>query len=445
MNEKAPVISVVMAVYNAEMYLRQALNSILGQTFYEIEVICVDDGSTDSSLCVLQEYAQKDDRIVVLKNHVGSKSAAMARNIGVDAARGEYLSILDADDFFEPNMLEKAYGKAKSEDADAVLFDGYVYDDELKADIQVSWILKRSFFPNKNWFTPKENRKALFEMNLGAAWNILFRSSLIKKNRICFIPAFTDDQVFVCLALACAGRITCIYERLIHYRKNTKTSQTAGMSSHPEAGYAASDLLKEQLIERKLYEEYHLSFVNHALTNAAIYLEEIDCGEKFEQLFQELKKRCFLEWQVDQVAREDFMSDELYRKYRMIRDKNAVDYLLWQKHKKDTEKRLRRITRKIGPLQRIVIYGAGEYGKKLFTNILEYKAQQVVAWVDRDAGNIGFPVKAPEILSRLSYDFLIITVMNRHIYHEILNDLLIRGVEKHKILWLFEGEENDER
>lgn len=442
MSEKAPVISIVMAVYNAEMYLRQALDSILSQTFREIEVICVDDGSADDSPCILQEYAQRDDRIVVLRNDIESKGAAMARNIGVDAARGEYLSILDADDFFEPNMLEKAYGKAKREDADAVLFDGYIYDDELKADIQVPWILKRSFIPNKSWFTPEENRKALFEMNTGAAWNIVFRTSLIKENRIRFTPAYiTDDQVFVCLAFACAKRITCIHDRLIHYRKNTKTGQTAGMSSHPEAGYVASDFLKEQLTQRKRYEEYYISFVNHALTNAAIYLEEIDCGEKFEQLFQELKTRCLSEWQVDKVAKADFMTDELYRKYRMIRDQSAVDYLLWQKHKKDTEKRLRRLTRKIGAMQRIVIYGAGEYGKKLFTKILEYKVQQVVAWVDRNAGNIGFPVEDPETLSQLSYDFLIITVMNDHIYDEIRNDLLIRGVEKHKILWLFEGDE----
>lgn len=442
MNDNAPVISVVMAVYNAEMYLRKALDSILNQTFREIEVLCVNDGSTDDSQCILQEYRQRDDRIVILRNEVESKGAAMARNIGVDAARGEYLSILDADDFFEPDMLEKAYIKAKSEDADVVLFDGYIYEDELKVDIKVPWILKRSFIPNKSWFTPEENRKTLFEMNLGAAWNILFRTSLIKENRIRFTPAFiTDDQVFVCLAFACAGRITCIHDRLIHYRKNAKTGQTAGMSSHPEAGYVASDFLREQLIERKRYEEYHISFVNHALTNAAIYLEEMDCGEKFEHLFKELKTRCFMEWQVDKAVREDFMSDELYRKYRMIRDKNAVDYLLWQKHKKDTEKRLRRITHKIGALQRIVIYGAGEYGKKLFVKILEYKAQQVVAWVDQDAENIGFPVQHPETLERLSYDFLIITVKDNRIYHEIRNALLTCGVENYKIIWLFEGEE----
>lgn len=439
MSDNVPVISVVMAVYNAEIYLRETLDSILNQTFREIEVICVDDGSTDGSLCILQEYRQNDNRIVVLRNNVESKGAAMARNIGIDAARGKYLSILDADDFFEPDMLEKAYGKAKSADADAVLFDGYIYDDELKHDVKVTWILNRSFIPNQKWFMPEENRKTLFDMNLGSAWNILFRSSLIKENRIRFTPAFiTDDQVFVCLAFAYARRITCIYDRLIHYRKNGKTGQTAGMSLHPEAGYVAADLLKEQLAERKRFEECHISFVNHALTNAVIYLEEMECKETFEHLFQELKTRCFSEWQVDQVAREDFKSEELYCKYRLIRDKSAVDYLLWLTHRKDREKRFRKLTCKIGTLQRIVIYGAGEYGRELFVKILEYKTQQIVAWLDRDAENIGFPVQKPETLGRLSYDFLIIAVKDNHIYLEIRKELLIRGVEERKILWLFE-------
>lgn len=441
MNDYIPVISVVMAVYNAEKYLRETLDSILNQTFRDFEVICVDDGSTDSSLCVLQEYRQRDERITVLRNEIKSQGAAMARNIGIDAARGEYLSILDADDFFEPEMLEKAYKKAKSTDADAVLFDGYVYDDELKIDIKVPWIFNQSFIPNKNCFTPEENRRALFEMNPGAAWNILFRSSRIKDNKIYFVPAFTDDQVFVCLAFTYARRITYINDRLIHYRKNTKTSQTAGMPSHPEAGYVAADFLKEQLVERKRFQKYHISFVNHALTNATVYLECMNCGATFNHLFQELKIRCFSEWQTDKVVKEDFMSDELYCKYCMIRDGNAVDYLLWLKNKKNTEKRFRGIIHKIGVQQRIVIYGAGQYGRELLVSVLEYNTQQIVAWLDRDAAIIGFPVQAPEIIKQLSYDFLIIAVKNSRIYHDIRSDLLTRGVENKKILWLFEGDE----
>ncbi len=441
MSGHAPAISVVVAVYNAEKYLRETLDSVLNQTFPDFEMICVDDGSTDASLCILQEYGQRDERITVLRNEIESQGAAMARNIGIDAARGEYLSVLDADDFFEPEMLEKAYKKAKSTDADAVLFDAYLYDDELKVDIKVSWILNHLAIPDKNWFTPKENHKALFEMNLGAAWNVLFRRSLIKENKICFMPAFiTDDQVFVCLAFAYAGRITCISDRLVHYRRNTKTSQTASMALHPEAGYVAADLLKRQLIERKRWEEYHVSFINHALANAAVYLEEMDCGESFSHLFQELKTRCFSAWQIDQMDREDFMSDELYCKYCMIRDKNAVDYLLWLKSRKESEKRFRSLMRRIGTKKKIVIYGASRYGRELFAKMLEYRAQRVVAWLDREADALGFPIQKPEALGQLAYDYIIIAVKNHYVYRDIQKNLLVRGAEDNRILWLFEGD-----
>ena len=119
----------------------------------------------------------------------------------------------------------------------------------------------------------------------------------------------------------------------------------------------------------------------------------------------------------------------------------AVDYLLWMKHKKSTEKRLRNLTHRIGVRQRIIIYGAGEYGRKLLTDILEYKVHQIVAWLDKDAETIGFPVQSPEILETLFYDFLIIAVKNVRICHEIQNELLMRGVEEHKLLWLFAEDE----
>ena len=84
MSNNTPAISIVMAVYNAEKYLRETLDSVLNQTFYDFELICVDDGSTDDSICILQEYRQRDERITVLRNEVKSQGAAMARNIGIN-------------------------------------------------------------------------------------------------------------------------------------------------------------------------------------------------------------------------------------------------------------------------------------------------------------------------------------------------------------------------
>lgn len=98
-------VSVIIPVYNVEKYLRQNLESVQKQTLKDIEIICVDDGSTDSSCKIAEEFAAADSRFVVIKQQNGGAGAA--RNNGLRHAKGKYLSFLDSDDFFEPDMLEK--------------------------------------------------------------------------------------------------------------------------------------------------------------------------------------------------------------------------------------------------------------------------------------------------------------------------------------------------
>ena len=164
-------VSVIMAVYNAMPYLRKALDTVIGQSMRDIEIICVDDGSQDDSYQTLQEYAAKDTRITVLQHLEKTDGAAAARNMGMDQAQGEYLSFLDADDFFEPDLLEKAYGKAKEADADVAVFDGFVFHNQSGSDQAVDWILESAFLPPKDVFRPTENADGLFLMTMGAAWS----------------------------------------------------------------------------------------------------------------------------------------------------------------------------------------------------------------------------------------------------------------------------------
>ena len=95
-----PKVSVIIPVYNVEDYLRQCLDSVINQTLKDIEIICVDDGSTDKSLEILHEYEKKDSRITVLTQK--NQYAGVARNVGMSVATGKYFVFLDSDDFFEP-------------------------------------------------------------------------------------------------------------------------------------------------------------------------------------------------------------------------------------------------------------------------------------------------------------------------------------------------------
>lgn len=111
-----PKISVIIPVYNAEKYLEKCLDSILQQTFREIEVICVDDGSQDASKQILRRYASQDARVIVVEQK--NMYAGVARNRGMELAKGKYLIFLDADDFFHPDMLRRAYACSEQYRAD---------------------------------------------------------------------------------------------------------------------------------------------------------------------------------------------------------------------------------------------------------------------------------------------------------------------------------------
>ena len=102
-----PKISVIIPVYNVEKYLRECLDSIVNQTFKDIEIICVDDGSTDKSLEILREYEQKDKRIIVISQP--NKGVSTARNIGMQQATGKYMMFVDSDDYITQNACELIY------------------------------------------------------------------------------------------------------------------------------------------------------------------------------------------------------------------------------------------------------------------------------------------------------------------------------------------------
>ncbi|MDO4583384.1 MAG: glycosyltransferase family 2 protein [Planctomycetia bacterium] len=116
----APKVSIIIPVYNVEKYLRRCLDSVVGQTMREIEIICVNDGSTDGSLAILEEYAQKEPRILLIDTP--NAGVNHARNIGLERMTGEYFLLLDSDDWVEKSLCEKAYAKARQTEADMTFF-----------------------------------------------------------------------------------------------------------------------------------------------------------------------------------------------------------------------------------------------------------------------------------------------------------------------------------
>ena len=263
MNQQQPKVSVIIPVYNAEAYLRECLDSVISQTLRDVEILCVDDGSTDGSLGLLKEYEEKDSRIRVLTQP--NINAGAARNNGLRYAKGEYLSFLDADDVFELDMLEKAYAKAKECDAQICVFRCEYFDEESHG-LEGSESFLVDNLPEKRPFAGSEVKKNLFDTFVGWAWDKLFLREFIEQNQIRFQEQrTTNDLFFTYFALAKAKRITVTADVLVHHRTHVKSSLESTRTRSWECFNHALCALRDALQRDGSFEQYERAFVNYSL------------------------------------------------------------------------------------------------------------------------------------------------------------------------------------
>jgi len=268
-------VSVIIPVYNVRAYLRRCLDSVLAQTLREIEIICVDDASTDDSPEILQEYAAKDSRVKVVRQE--NAGAGAARNTGLDLARGEYLSFLDSDDFFEPDMLEKAYDLAVRDRDDIVVFGsdqfrqketsgaggGSADDGEF---VSVSWTIRRENIPASQPFSFRELNGNVFRTFVGWAWDKLFRAEFVREHAIRYqVQRTTNDMLFVYTALCLAERISILDEVMVHQRRDSKDSLSKTRENSWHCFHDALIELKNRLIQDGLYAKLTKDYINYCL------------------------------------------------------------------------------------------------------------------------------------------------------------------------------------
>ena len=120
-------VSIIIPVYNVEQYLPKCLDSIINQTLKDIEIICINDGSTDNSLSILKEYASKDDRMIIIDKE--NKGQGIARNLGIKKAKGKYIGFVDPDDWVDIQMFEKMYNQAQKLNSEIVICDLVKYQE----------------------------------------------------------------------------------------------------------------------------------------------------------------------------------------------------------------------------------------------------------------------------------------------------------------------------
>lgn len=259
-----PAISVILPIYNMENYIEETLDSIVGQSFKDFELLCVDDGSTDSSLSIIQSYCQTDSRIKIISQNNSGPGAA--RNAGLDQARGDYVCMLDADDIYEEQMFRKMYDKAVTTNADIVVTRSTQFEDETGKKLESWWTLNISQIPLKEVFNARDMRDFIFSAFIGWPWDKLYKRSFIERFKIRY-PSLpnSEDLYFVFLSLAKAQRISIIDETLINHRVGRTNSVSNSRSKEPLAFYRSTCLLKDELKkDPALYSDLSWGFLNWA-------------------------------------------------------------------------------------------------------------------------------------------------------------------------------------
>jgi len=283
-SEDSIKVSVVIPVFNSSQYLRECMDSVINQTLEEIEIICVDDGSDDDSLDILRGYEETDSRVKVLAQE--HRGGGAARNRGLEIARGVYLSFLDSDDFFEPDMLESIYERCSKMRADICVFQVKNYDDATKKVTSDTNSFVAKNIPKKDFFHPSELKDKIFGTFQTWAWNKLFRRHFIEKEGIRFQEIYrTNDMYFVNTALMKAKRITVLARELIYYRRNTMVNCQATNHVSPEDFFLALMALQEEIGGFEENEKLKASFENLVVKSCVYNLNSQKQAASFYQLY----------------------------------------------------------------------------------------------------------------------------------------------------------------
>lgn len=412
-----PKVSVVIPVYNVEEYLRECLDSVFNQTLRDIEIICINDGSTDNSSQVLAEYQSKETRLRVISQKNGGQSKA--RNAGLYVAKGEYVYFLDSDDYIKTNALEILYTTATTNNLEILYFDSEVFFENDILKNQFSEYL--TAYDRKNEYTEVFSGKDLF-------------CKLVSDNAYAVQP---------CLQFAKREYLEEKHIRFfegIIYEDNLYT-----FKSVLQADRVAH--IKDKLYVRRIRQ-------NSTMTDTKIrffhFYSIFMCYIKMLQFSYSIPQDQVLEKAIVKVLSGVFRSAQ--NKYNQISHYNLFEAEL--DLIKNMSDRDRMLMKHLGfefpgtylfPFggikygSKIILYGAGKVGNYYYNQIQATKYCEIKLWVDQNHEKLRkyykIPVQSPENIHLEEYDFILVAVGEEELYLEIRSYLFSTGVQENKIIW----------
>lgn len=415
-------VSIIIPVYNTEKYLRECLDSVVNQTFHDIEVICINDGSVDLSGAILDEYALVDPRIKVIHKENGGYGRAM--NIGIDMATGEYIGIVEPDDYIESNTVEILYNTAKANELDIVSADyKKFYGDNEKRIFQIQQIISNPLLYNVviNPSHCKEVFRGKFINPAG-----LFKRSFLVQNDIKHneTPGASYQDVGFCfLTLVHAERVMLIHNQLYYYRQDNPNSSIANNEKAycvlQEYNYIWSIISKNsdqlgEFIPEYFLRKYYSCIYNYFKINAQ---QKLSFLMMIRSEFNSYKEK-------EVLNLESFNDEEKEKLLAIMKDpihfNEKVNFLSRELHEA------------LNDYKMAVIYGAGVVGKRIVDTLHEDDREKISGFAVTDTtANLsdykGLPIKCiDEYITYKDHVAVIVGVTERY-KQEIINILKCKG------------------
>lgn len=378
-------ISVIVPVYNIEDYITQCIESIIGQTYFNLQIVLVDDGSTDSSGKICDKYAEKDDRIQVI--HQANGGLVSARKAGLKVAEGDFIGFVDGDDYIEPNFYETLLNFLIEDQVDFV-HTGHIFE---KHNVSI----KKCQFESGVLDLDKDTTVNLInnyifgsngEQHIDfSTCTKLYKSGFIKKcyDKVPSYQSMGEDLVCICVCLLEGKRASFHKETLYHY--NLRHSSL--VNSIDITIFLKMSRLYSNLMD--IFDTYNI------IDQVRYNLESSTMNSILTSLVRSGKYY-------------DFINAYVFDRVDLIKDK------------------------------KIVIYGAGIVGKGYYAQLCKYACCTVVGWIDADYKNIKFDyteVVGVEEIKNMQYDLILIAVKYREIAEEIRKSLRDMDVPEWKIVW----------
>ena len=310
-------VSIVVPIYNVEKYLRRCFDSLINQTFKDIEIIALNNGSTDSSLDILKDYASNDNRITIIDNE--NLGVSKARNIGIDKASGKYIVFVDSDDWIDTNMIEVLHSNITKNNCDLVMCT-YVreFDDHSKekifnlpdVNLYVDDEVKEQLLRKLVGPVGKELANPEYLDALGTVWAKMYKTSILKDKDLKFVDlkeiGSGEDTLFNIFVFNEVNKVILLNKPMYHYwRGNSNSITSRYIPNFVEKRRNYFNYMKDFIKDNNLGNEYEIA-LNNRICTSVLGMGLLECSKSNNiSFFNKIRN-------IKRILREDYI-DKAYR------------------------------------------------------------------------------------------------------------------------------------